>query len=139
MPEFTINKILTKLVFSLLAFHFFAFTAIAQNKITIPESDTQEDKPGNPELSALIDSLKDDNQKWRQRLMRKQNGETDTLSVLHINNQINKTDKKHYPIIVKIFLDYGYPSYNLIGKKSAHNYWLLVQHQDHQKQFQEKI
>ena len=98
-----------------------------------------QETPSNPDLSAFIDSLKDEDQHWRNRLTKKRNGEIDTLSEPRLINEVNKADKRHYPLIIKVFLDYGYPSQSLVGDASAHNYWLLVQHQDHQTQFQEKI
>jgi len=98
-----------------------------------------QETPGNPDLSAYIDSIKNEDQKWRNRLTDKQNGGLDSLSETHLISEISKADKRHYPLIIKIFLDYGYPSHSLVGEASAHNYWLLVQHQDHQIQFQEKI
>lgn len=40
---------------------------------------------------------------------------------------------------VKAILDtYGYPGYNLVGKTSSDNYWLLVQHSDFDVAFQKK-
>lgn len=98
-----------------------------------------QEAPSNPDLSSYIDSLKKEDQSWRNRLTKKRNGRTDTLNEQRLINEINKADKRHFPLIVQIFKDNGYPSYELVGKASAHHYWLLVQHQDAHIQFQEKI
>ena len=98
-----------------------------------------QEAPTNPDLSSYIDSLKDEDQRWRNRLTMKMNGQTDTLSEQHLINEINKADKRHFSLVVQIFKDHGYPSYKLVGNKSAHHYWLLVQHQEGHIQFQEKI
>lgn len=46
---------------------------------------------------------------------------------------------RHTPILKAIFNKYGYPNYDLVGKKGANNYWLCVQHCDHDLKFQQQV
>ncbi len=36
----------------------------------------------------------------------------------------------------QIFNEYGYPGYDLVGKEGSNNFWLMVQHCDHDVEFQ---
>jgi len=46
---------------------------------------------------------------------------------------------RHMPILKQIFHAYGFPTYDLVGKKSSNNYWLCVQHCDQDLSFQQGI
>jgi hypothetical protein len=43
--------------------------------------------------------------------------------------QMQLVDQEHYPRILEIYKKYGWPTISLVGKETARNYWLLVQHQ----------
>lgn len=42
----------------------------------------------------------------------------------------------HQSILAGIFKQQGYPGYDVVGIAGAHNFWLMVQHCDHQPDFQ---
>jgi len=39
----------------------------------------------------------------------------------------------------QIFEEYGYPGYNLVGEEGSNHFWLMVQHCDHDIDFQSKV
>lgn len=49
-----------------------------------------------------------------------------------------KIDKENTKTLKKIIKKYGWPTVSTVGKKVSHNLWLLVQHSDHDVEFQEK-
>jgi hypothetical protein len=51
--------------------------------------------------------------------------------------KVEEVDQKNYPEVVRIYEKYGWPTFSLVGKEAANNYWLLVQHQ--RLEFQEKV
>lgn len=52
--------------------------------------------------------------------------------------EIWKWDGKTLKEIKKIINQYGWPGFNLIGKRASHYFWLLVQHADRDIEFQKK-
>lgn len=49
-----------------------------------------------------------------------------------------KIDKENTKTLKKIIKKYGWPTVSIVGKKTSHSLWLLVQHADHDVEFQEK-
>lgn len=49
-----------------------------------------------------------------------------------------KIDKENTKTLKKIIKKYGWLTVPVVGKKTSHNLWLLVQHSDHDVAFQEK-
>ncbi len=47
--------------------------------------------------------------------------------------------RTNFPIVEAIFDRYGYPGYDMIGKGSSDQYFLLVQHSDFQTVFQQRV
>lgn len=45
----------------------------------------------------------------------------------------------HQVILERVFSQYGYPGYDLVGASGKHDYWLMVQHCDKTPGFQERI
>lgn len=45
----------------------------------------------------------------------------------------------HQKRLDEIFKKYGYPGYDLVGKEGSGNFWLMVQHSDHNPEFQKKV
>ena len=41
--------------------------------------------------------------------------------------------------IEQIFSKYGYTGYDLVGKEGSMNFWLIVQHSDHNPDFQKRV
>jgi len=88
-------------------------------------------------LSQTIDYMVVDDQYWRNLHTKIMNGETDTISITECENQIRRIDSLHFPVIKAIFDSVGFPGYDLVGKTSSHNFWLLVQHADKHLEFQQ--
>jgi hypothetical protein len=45
----------------------------------------------------------------------------------------------HKVRLEKIFDEFGYPGYNLVGKEGSNNFWLMVQHSDKDIDFQSRV
>jgi len=45
----------------------------------------------------------------------------------------------HQKRIEEIFNDYGFVGYDLVGKKGSQDFWLVVQHSDHNPEFQKEV
>lgn len=45
----------------------------------------------------------------------------------------------HQQLLSKIFKQYGYPGFDLVGEKGSNHFWLMVQHCDKQPGFQQEI
>ena len=60
------------------------------------------------------------------------------ISVRKMAKELLRVDKKNTLEMKKIINKYGWPEKSLLGKKGAFNAWLLVQHADHDIDFQEK-
>lgn len=95
----------------------------------------------NFRLIFVIDSLKNEDQKWRGLLRKINNNEIDTTvnkKSSAIRN-IAKTDSLNYYLVNKIFNEFGFPNYEIVGENSSNNFWLLIQHQDNNVKFQDKV
>jgi len=47
--------------------------------------------------------------------------------------------RSNFPIIKNIADKFGFPGYELVGKESSNNYWMLVQHSDFDVPFQKRL
>ena len=47
--------------------------------------------------------------------------------------------RTHQNQLKQIFDQYGYPGFNLVGKEGALNFWVMVQHSDHDVNFQKEV
>lgn len=47
--------------------------------------------------------------------------------------------KTHTDRLHEIFSRHGYPGYDLVGEEGASNFWLMVQHADHDPEFQNNV
>ncbi|WP_276483293.1 DUF6624 domain-containing protein [Paraflavitalea pollutisoli] len=54
----------------------------------------------------------------------------------HFKDSVFKT---HAQILEKFFDQHGYPGIDFVGKEGEHDFWLMVQHSDHNPAFQEKV
>jgi hypothetical protein len=45
----------------------------------------------------------------------------------------------HEVRLEKIFDEFGYPGYDLVGKEGSNNFWLMVQHSDRDTEFQARV
>lgn len=45
----------------------------------------------------------------------------------------------HHKRLAQVFDAHGYPGFDAVGKEGAKNFWLMVQHTDHDPEFQRKV
>ena len=92
-----------------------------------------------PKLKLLIDSLYNVDQMVQQDfVIAFQRGITRDSMNFYEKRQL-ETFQRHIPIIKTILNENGYPTYKKVGKESAHNYFVLVQHSDFDVKFQKKV
>jgi hypothetical protein len=88
-----------------------------------------------PKLSKTIDSLAYVDQ-WPMQRMFQQLPDSAGRNLVDVE-KINYAS--HQPLLEKIVKQYGYPGFKQVGKKSAYNFFLLVQHADAHPDFQRKV
>lgn len=101
----------------------------------------EETKGSNKTLHDLLDSMKTEDQKWRNKMTKYGNEESGADSALYniISNNISLTDSLNYFLLKDIFAKHGYPNYDQVGERGSNNFWLLVQHQDRHPAFQDSV
>lgn len=52
--------------------------------------------------------------------------------------KIRDLDLRNRPELKRIITSHGWPTFDLVGKKAAHAFWVLVQHADEDLSFQKK-
>jgi len=87
-------------------------SVFSQKKINLP-------------LSKQIDSLKEEDQK---PVKMKDKAVAEFQLAIHRN----------FPLVKNILDKYDFPGYDLVGKESSDNYWILVQHSDFDLEFQKR-
>ena len=88
-----------------------------------------------PALKKTIDSLAFIDQKVQQDFIESfKTGQSKKFEQIE-----QETFIRHTPILKQIFQTYGFPTYDLVGKKSSNNYWLCVQHCDQDLSFQQTV
>jgi len=109
--------------------------------LQVKQNKEKNEETYNKPLLHLLDSMRTEDQKWRNYLTRFNNGElqNDTISKETISRNILLTDSLNYFILKDIFKKYGFPNYDLVGQEGSNNFWLLVQHQDRHPTFQDSI
>lgn len=112
-------------------------TLILQVKQNKEKSEEKYNKP----LLHLLDSMRTEDQKWRNYMTRFTNGElqNDTISKETISHHILLTDSLNFFLLKDIFGKYGFPNYDIVGQEGSNNFWLLVQHQDRHPTFQDSV
>ena len=94
----------------------------------------------NTALSQLIDSVVIEDQKYRNQWTEILNNDTqDEAKCQEIMEKWQKADAANQEFAKGVFAKYGYPGYSIVGQKSSHNFWLIVQHCDSDPAFQEKV
>ncbi len=82
------------------------------------------------------------------RVMYKEDQDIQNLIINTSDEKVNKSDleKKKYTVfrtncntLKSYFKEYGYPTIDANGKKISHTFWLLVQHCDHDTDFQKAV
>jgi hypothetical protein len=89
---------------------------------------------GFPLLKKQIDSLKIVDQQVQKDIM---DGNSENRQALIKIEE--ETFVRHTIILKKILKTYGYPNFDKVGKESSNNYWLCVQHCDHDLKFQKDV
>jgi hypothetical protein len=87
---------------------------------------------------ALIDSLN----KWvivDQIAAKSPEGKYKTYSQEQLDQFKDSVFTLHQVKLSKVFDKYGFPGYDLVGKKGSNQFWLMVQHCDKQPKFQQKV
>ena len=93
-----------------------------------------------PQLSAIIDSLEEQDQKWRHLWTLVHNHQsTGSLTEGEILLNLRQTDSLNFFTLKKIIGEIGYPAIAEVGSTSSKNFWLLVQHQDRHPEFQGRV
>ena len=92
----------------------------------------------NPGLAAKIDSLAEVDQKWNGEIRKIRNGESH-VDLDEAQTMISTINSRNYFELQKIMTQHGYPGFDLVGEKASNNFWLLVQHQDEHREFQEAV
>lgn len=54
----------------------------------------------------------------------------------HFKDSVFRT---HQERALAILEEYGFPGFNLVGEEGSKNYWLTVQHADHDPEFQQRV
>ncbi len=90
-------------------------------------------------ISKKIDSLFDEDQKWRGIIRGINNNDIDTISKEQAQKNVFLTDSLNLIRVREIFYEIGYPTIDKVGEKSSHNFWALVQHADNFPYFQDSV
>lgn len=98
-------------------------------------SATAQATPTCPKLSKTIDSLAYVDQ-WPMQRLFQQLADSAGRNLI----QVEKDNfARHQPLLEKIVKQYGCPGFRQVGRKSADNFWLLVQHADAHPDFQRQV
>ncbi len=93
-----------------------------------------QEKVTHSQLKILLDSMAVIDQQVQQEAMTAR-GEEVEKSIRHMNEIF----KRHTSVLKQIVARSGYPGFNQVGKESSNNFWLLVQHSDHDPAFQKQV
>ncbi len=109
--------------------------------LQVKQNKEKNEETYNKPLLYLLDSIKTEDQKWRNYMTRFTNKQlqNDTLSKETISRNISLTDSSNYFILRDIFTKYNFPNYDMVGQEGSNNFWLLVQHQDKHPTFQDSV
>jgi hypothetical protein len=102
------------------------------------------DKPEgnlNKPLIDLLDSLVREDQRWRVYMTQYKNKQlrADTIPVMTISKNMMRADSLDLMAVRRIFNQYGFPNFDLVGTEGAHDFWLITQHQDKHPAFQDSV
>lgn len=90
-------------------------------------------------LSKFIDSLAYEDQKYRGLIRKIHNKDTDTLTQENVTQKILLVDSLNFIHIQSLFNKHGYLGFDKIGERSSRSFWLLVQHADKHRDFQDSV
>ena len=85
----------------------------------------------NKKLAEYILKMAEKDQRIRKEALKNKNKNKARLKIL-------RTDKKNFLKAKKIIEKYGWPTFDLIGKRASRAFWLVVQHADTDVNFQKE-
>lgn len=111
------------------------FSVLAQPSRLLPREALQKaadaTKPPNPQYSPEVVALQTKLKEMAER------DQEVRAQVPILASKLRTVDEGNYPELLRIHEKYGWPLISAVGKDAAHNYWLLVQHQE--LKFQEQV
>jgi hypothetical protein len=112
-------------------------TKIKSNSDSLAAREAKFDKV----LIKRLDSLTKEDQKWRNLSIRFNNNtiSKDSIDMITISRNMGRTDSFNTVETHRIFYKHGYPSYDLVGEEGSIHFWLLIQHQDGNPNFQDSV
>jgi hypothetical protein len=115
----------------------FLLDKIKNNSDSLLAVDARRDK----KLIRKLDSLSEVDQMWRNLSTRVKNGlvPKDSISPIQVALNMKRTDSLNFYEVRRIYLQHGFPNYDLVGEEGAGNFWLIVQHQDRHPTFQDSV
>lgn len=106
----------------------------------VRQNKEKEEASFDGKLISLLDSLVNEDQNRRHELTNFDNArQDDQRKRMELITSMQKTDSLNYFLLKDIVKDHGFPNFDLVGQAGAHNFWLLIQHQDQHPQFQEEV
>lgn len=93
-----------------------------------------------PQLSQKIDYLTAKYQDYRNKksdILRRHGW--DSKEMKDNEERVKSAFDLNYEAAKKIVAEYGFPSHSLVGEESSHNFWEMVQHFDHDVDFQMRV
>tara|TARA_B100000674_G_C37423752_1_gene726272 strand:+ start:17 stop:628 length:612 start_codon:yes stop_codon:yes gene_type:complete len=90
-------------------------------------------------LTFKLDSCVSIDQKWRGTIRQIRNSQIDTVDLEFATFKMNQTDSLNYLFLNRVFKKYGFLGFDKVGKSCSHQFWLLIQHQDKNPEFQHKV
>lgn len=97
----------------------------------------QETTPQYPDLAKELIAMRKPDQKLRIRYVGMlRQGKQDTKRFKKITTRLVATDRQNTARMREIVAQYGWPTYDLVGRKASSAAWILVQHADRSPLFQ---
>lgn len=90
-------------------------------------------------LTSLLDSMVAEDQRWRGISRELENGREVGFDKETVSRNMQLTDSLNGSVIEALFHKYGFLGYDKVGKEGCTRFWLLVQHQDKDVEFQEAV
>lgn len=87
-----------------------------------------------PDVKKQLDSLALLDKKAGQDARTTKSGNRDSLKRV-----FRETTVRNTAVLKQIFNKYGFPNYDKVGKEASKNFWLCVQHSDHDLKFQQQV
>ncbi|MEZ4722456.1 MAG: DUF6624 domain-containing protein [Flavobacteriales bacterium] len=90
-------------------------------------------------LATQLDSMKQEDQRWRNLAVAVQNGEVDSITLEQARHHMRRVDSFNHLLLVELFERHGFIGFDKAGTNGSHDFWLLMQHQDRYTEFQEEV